>query len=77
MAFTDTFIKRPVLAAVVSLLVLLFGFRALSELELRQFPKMENAVITITTTYPGASADLMQKKVDCLSSKKQPAVKQH
>src|SRR6266404_5988617 len=60
MIFTDLFIKRPVLACVVSLMILLFGLRALTELELRQFPKMENTVITITTSYPGASADLMQ-----------------
>lgn len=60
MRFTDLFIKRPVLACVVSLMVLLFGLRALTELELRQFPKMESSVITIRTVYPGASADLMQ-----------------
>ena len=60
MQFTNIFIKRPVLACVVSLMILLFGLRALSSLELRQFPKMENTVITVTTSYPGASADLMQ-----------------
>jgi len=60
MAFTDLFIKRPVLACVVSLLILLIGLRAIGELELRQFPKMDNSVITITTGYPGASADLIQ-----------------
>jgi multidrug efflux pump len=41
-------------------MILLFGLRALSTLELRQFPKMDNTVITITTTYPGANSDLMQ-----------------
>lgn len=60
MFFTDLFIKRPILATVVSLMILLFGLRALSELELRQFPKLSNTVITIKTTYPGASSDLMQ-----------------
>lgn len=60
MNFTDIFIKRPVLACVVSLMILLFGLRALNELELSQFPKMSSTVITITTAYPGASADLMQ-----------------
>lgn len=60
MSFTDLFIKRPVLACVVSFMILLFGLRALTELELRQFPKMDNTVITVTTAYPGASADLMQ-----------------
>lgn len=60
MSFTDIFIKRPVLACVVSALILLFGSRALSDLELRQFPKMDNSIITISTSYPGASADLIQ-----------------
>lgn len=60
MNLTDLFIKRPVLASVLSLLILLFGLRALTQLELRQFPKMGNSVITVTTAYPGASADLIQ-----------------
>lgn len=60
MSFTDLFIKRPVLACVVSFMILLFGLRAVTELELRQFPKMDNSVITIMTAYPGASADLIQ-----------------
>jgi multidrug efflux pump len=58
--FTDIFIKRPVLATVVSLIILVLGLRAINELPLRQFPKMENTVISITTTYPGASAELIQ-----------------
>jgi multidrug efflux pump len=57
---SDIFIRRPVLATVISLVILLFGIRAIFELQLRQFPKMENTVITITTAYPGASAELMQ-----------------
>jgi multidrug efflux pump len=60
MLFTDIFIRRPVLATVVSLIILLFGLRAMNGLPLRQFPKMANTVISITTTYPGANADLMQ-----------------
>ncbi len=60
MGFTDLFIKRPVLACVVSLMILLFGLNALRALELRQFPKMDNSVITITTGYPGANANLIQ-----------------
>lgn len=60
MTFTDLFIKRPVLACVVSFMVLLFGLRALQDLDLRQFPKMENTVITVTTSYPGANANLIQ-----------------
>lgn len=60
MVFTDLFIRRPVLASVISLLILCLGLRAIVDLPLRQFPKMSNTVITVTTTYPGANADLMQ-----------------
>lgn len=58
--FTDIFIKRPVLATVVSLLILFFGLRAIGALNLRQFPKLENTVITVTTSYPGANANIIQ-----------------
>ena len=60
MAITDIFIKRPVLAVVVSLLILLIGLRAASVLPIRQYPKLSNTVINVTTVYPGASADLIQ-----------------
>ena len=60
MKFTDIFIKKPVLALVVSLFILLFGLRAFSELNVRKYPEMRNAVININTTYFGADADLIQ-----------------
>jgi len=60
MAFTDIFIKRPVLSVVVSLLILLIGLRAATVLPIRQYPNLSNTVVTITTVYPGASADLIQ-----------------
>ena len=60
MRFTDIFIRRPVLATVVSLLILLIGARAFFDLPIRQYPKLENTVITITTVYPGAASSLMQ-----------------
>ena len=60
MAFTDLFIKRPVLSLVVSLLILLIGFKAATSLGVRQYPKLSNTVITITTAYLGASPALMQ-----------------
>ncbi|KTD21876.1 multidrug efflux RND transporter permease subunit [Legionella londiniensis] len=59
MKFTDLFIKRPVLATVVSLLILLFGLNAITKMQVRQFPRMDNTVITVTTTYPGADANLI------------------
>jgi multidrug efflux pump len=60
MHFTDLFIRRPVLATVISLLILLIGLRALSDLPIRQYPRLENTVITVTTSYPGSPAAQMQ-----------------
>lgn len=60
MKFTDIFIRKPVLAMVVSLFILLFGLRAFSELNVRKYPEMRNAVVNISTTYFGADADLIQ-----------------
>ncbi|MDT8407147.1 MAG: efflux RND transporter permease subunit [Methylococcales bacterium] len=60
MKFTDTFIQRPVLASVVSLLIFLIGARALTVMELRQFPSVEDTVISVTTAYPGADSDLIK-----------------
>ncbi|MFJ1258582.1 efflux RND transporter permease subunit [Cupriavidus sp. CuC1] len=57
MNFTDIFIRRPVLATVVSLLILVLGLRSLSSLPVSQYPLTENAVVTITTAYFGANAD--------------------
>ncbi len=59
-AFTDLFIRRPVLASVVSLLILLMGAMAGFKLQIRQFPETSNTTITITTTYPGAAADVIK-----------------
>ncbi|TAL72821.1 MAG: multidrug efflux protein, partial [Burkholderiaceae bacterium] len=56
MKFTDLFIRRPVLAMVISLLLVVLGLRALDSLPINQYPKTENAVVTITTTYYGADA---------------------
>ena len=60
MRFTDIFINKPVLAIVVSLFILLLGLRAMFDLNVRQFPEIQNAVVTVTTTYIGADADLVQ-----------------
>jgi multidrug efflux pump len=59
MKFTDLFIKRPVLAATVSLLILVLGLRAVTSLPIRQYPKTENATITVATVYYGADAQTM------------------
>jgi multidrug efflux pump len=60
MSFTDIFIRRPVLATVVSLLILLVGLASVFNLPVRQFPKITNTTITVTTVYPGANADLIK-----------------
>src|SRR6187399_2271591 len=60
MSFTDIFIRRPVLATVVSLLILLIGLASAFNLPVRQFPRTSNTTITITTVYPGANADLIK-----------------
>ena len=60
MKFTDIFIRRPVFAIVLSLLLLVFGVRALNDLQVRQYPEMEIGQLTVTTAYPGANAELVQ-----------------
>lgn len=59
MNFTALFIRRPVLATVVSLLILLFGLNSLGKIQIRQFPRMDNTIITVSTAYPGADANLI------------------
>jgi multidrug efflux pump len=59
MKFTDLFIKRPVLATVVSLLILVLGLRSVGVLPVRQYPLIQNAVVTVTTTYFGADPALV------------------
>ncbi|MET4697313.1 hydrophobe/amphiphile efflux-1 (HAE1) family protein [Constrictibacter sp. MBR-5] len=60
MAITDIFIRRPVLATVVSLLILLIGLQAGLSLQIRQYPELSSTTITVTTSYPGANADLIK-----------------
>src|SRR6516162_9263352 len=57
--FTDIFIRRPVLATVVSLLILVVGLRTSTTLPIRQYPRTQNAVVTITTVYYGADPDVV------------------
>ncbi len=60
MKFTDIFVKRPVLAIVVNLVILIGGLQAIRSLNVRQYPKLESASVTVTTAYVGASADLVR-----------------
>ncbi|GHX26676.1 Acriflavin resistance plasma membrane protein [Vibrio cholerae] len=60
MRFTDVFIKRPVLAVSISFLIVLLGLQAIFKMQVREYPEMTNTVITVSTGYYGASADLIQ-----------------
>lgn len=60
MRFTDVFIKRPVLAVSISILIVIIGFQAIFKMQVREYPEMTNTVVTVSTSYYGASADLIQ-----------------
>src|SRR5512132_53391 len=58
--FTDIFIRRPVIAIVVNLVIVIAGVQAIRGINVRQYPRSENAAITVTTTYVGANAELVR-----------------
>src|SRR5256885_2238885 len=60
MKFTDLFIKRPVLAIVVNLVILIAGLQSIRSLSVRQYPRSDMAVVAVTTAYVGANADLVR-----------------
>src|SRR6478735_4977965 len=60
MKFTDLFVKRPVLAIVVNLVILIAGLQAIRSLSIRQYPRSDIAVVQVTTVYVGANADLVR-----------------
>src|SRR5512144_811051 len=60
MNITDLFIRRPVLAMVVNLVIIIAGLQAIRTLSVRQYPRSENAAVTVMTVYVGASADLVR-----------------
>src|SRR5262245_52420584 len=60
MKFTDLFVKRPVLAMVVNLVILIDGLQSIRSLSVRQYPRSDMAVITVSTAYVGANADLVR-----------------
>ena len=59
MRFTDLFIRRPVLAIVVNLVIVIAGLQAVRTLNVRQYPRSESAAVVVTTVYVGASASLV------------------
>src|SRR5207248_10469079 len=60
MKFTDLFVKRPVLAIVVNLVILIAGLQAIRSLSVRQYPRSDIAVVQVSTIYVGANADLVR-----------------
>jgi multidrug efflux pump len=60
MKLTDLFIRRPVVAVVVNLVILIAGLQAIRSLNVRQYPKLQSATVTVNTAYVGASADLVR-----------------
>ena len=58
--FIELFVRRPVLAIVVSLVILMLGLRSIQTLNVRQYPESSTAVVTITTPYAGANAELVR-----------------
>src|SRR4249919_1171361 len=60
MSFTDLFVKRPVLAIVVNLVILIAGVQSIRALSVRQYPRSDIAVVKVNTAYIGASADLVR-----------------
>ena len=60
MKLTDLFIRRPVLAMVINLVIIIAGLQAIRTLNVRQYPRNENSVVTVRTVYVGASADLVR-----------------
>src|SRR5690606_35923034 len=87
-SISDIFIKRPVLSTVLGLLIMLLGLQGLAGLQTREYPEVEETGITVTTPYPGASADLIQgfitspiakavattENVDYISTQSRPSV---
>ena len=60
MNFTEIFIRRPILATVVNLFLLIAGWQAIQALVVRQYPYTSSAVVTVSVAYPGANADLVR-----------------
>jgi multidrug efflux pump subunit AcrB len=74
MKWTDLFIRRPVLALVVSALILVFGLKSASTLPVNQYPQTQNAIVTITTAYFGADPETIAGFITQLITSHRPAL---
>ncbi|MFC3033569.1 efflux RND transporter permease subunit [Pseudoalteromonas fenneropenaei] len=63
MRITDTAVKRPIFAIVINLLLLTFGIVAFTMLPLREYPDIETPIVSVSTNYPGASAEVVETKI--------------
>ncbi|MGH8671335.1 MAG: efflux RND transporter permease subunit, partial [Burkholderiales bacterium] len=63
MILSDLCIRRPVFATVMSLVIVLIGLMSYSRLTLREYPKIDEPVVTVETRYPGASAEIIESQV--------------
>src|SRR5262245_13725234 len=59
-SLTDIFVRRPVLAIVVSIVIVIAGLNAWKSLSVRQYPRSDNAVVNVSTVYVGASAEVVR-----------------
>ena len=63
MWLSDTAVKRPVFASVVNLLLIVFGLVAISLLSLREYPDIDPPIVSVNTSYPGASAEIIETRI--------------
>ncbi|MBS1513554.1 MAG: efflux RND transporter permease subunit [Bacteroidetes bacterium] len=63
MSLSDTSIRRPVFAIVMSIILVLFGFVGLRYLQVREYPSIDPPIVTVTTNYPGANADVIETQI--------------
>ena len=63
MWLSDTSVKRPIFASVVNLLLVVFGLVAITLLSLREYPDIDPPIVSISTSYPGASANIVETRI--------------
>ena len=63
MSISELFIRRPVFAIVISLVIVLFGFQALTTLPVRELPDVDNPVVTVSTSYRGAAPEVTDTQI--------------
>ena len=67
MNISELSIRRPVLATVLTIIILLFGFIGYSYLGVREYPSVDNPIISVSCSYPGANADVIENQISMVS----------